>query len=70
MRKQHDELYNTHRLCMYQKETEEIDTFEINDADAHYIIRLMKAVRDDVRCNNLYHPGRGDYYDIFNLGGN
>jgi len=55
---------------MYQKETEEIDTFEINDADAHYIIRLMKAVRDDVRCNNLYHPGRGDYYDIFNLGGN
>lgn len=58
-KRQHDELWNTHRLCMGPD-----DEYQINDADAYYLIKMMAAIRKDVKDNRLYNPGRGDWYDF------
>lgn len=58
-KRQHDELYNTHRLCMGED-----DFYELNDADAYYLKKMMQAIRKDVEDNALYDPGKGDWYDF------
>jgi hypothetical protein len=59
-------LKNTHNFCTLAScVTREVDRYQINDADAWYIMTGLAAVRKDVRENRLYHPpGLGDTYDM------
>jgi hypothetical protein len=59
-------LSNTHNYCtLAAVGSGEIDTYEINDADAWYLMQGLAAVRKDIRDNELYTPpGKGDTYDL------
>lgn len=54
----HDWAYNTHALHL------DDDVYYINDADAYYLIEALQVVRKDVEKHNLWHFGRGWWYDI------
>lgn len=61
----HDDLFNTHNFCLERESLGEENFCEpINDADAYYFARCMQAVREDVKQNSLYDPGRGKFYDF------
>jgi hypothetical protein len=54
----HGDMVNTHSLCL------EDSRFHLNDADAYYLMRCLKAVREDVSRNRLWCEGKGTIYDF------
>lgn len=55
----HDDLFNTHAMCMDGEQT------EVNDEDMWIIGKGAKAIRKDVADNNLYRPpGYKDTWDF------
>lgn len=53
----HEPLFNTHNWCMNSDGSEEdFEPYQINYADATYMIKLMQKLIKDVDENKLYKP--------------